>query len=86
MIDKDLLEILVCPENHQKLVLLSDAELARVNDRILASDVRDKSGTAITAPLGGGLLREDLLMLYKIVDGIPVLLIDEAIPFGPLEA
>ena len=81
MIDKDLLEILVCPESHQKLELLSDAELAKVNEKIRGSGVQDKSGTAVTDELDGGLLCEDRSLLYKIVDGIPVLLIDEAIPF-----
>jgi uncharacterized protein YbaR (Trm112 family) len=42
--------------------------------------LKNKGGEPVEAPLAGGLVREDNTLLYPIVDGIPVLLIDEAIP------
>lgn len=86
MLDKELLSILVCPESHQKLSLLGDDELAEINERIRSGDVHDRSGNAVSSPLDGGLIREDRQCFYKIIDGIPVLLIDEAVPLNAQKA
>lgn len=80
MIDKDLLQILACPESHQPLEEASAALLARINDKIKANAARNKSGAAVKDPLEGGLVRQDGKIVYPIRDGIPVLLIDEGIP------
>jgi len=80
MIDKQLLEILVCPENHTRLRLADDQLLARLNQAVTAGRLKNKGGEPVESPLEAGLVREDTTLLYPIVDGIPVLLIDEAIP------
>ena len=80
MIDKDLLEILACPETHQPLHEASAAELARANEAIQAGRQQDKAGKPVKEPLEAGLVREDGKVLYPIRDGIPVLLIDEGLP------
>ena len=79
MIDKDLLQILACPETHQPLAEAGTDLLKRVNDRIAAGKAQNKGGAAVTAPLEGGLVRQDGKIVYPIRDGIPVLLIDEGI-------
>jgi uncharacterized protein YbaR (Trm112 family) len=79
MIDKELLEILVCPENQTALSAADDQLLARVNEAIAAGKVANRAGRAVEQPLQGGLVRQDKTLLYPIVDGIPVLLIDEAV-------
>ena len=78
MIDKDLLEILACPETHQGLSMASKDVLKRVNDAI-GGGLKNKGGQAVEQPLDAGLVREDGKVVYPIRDEIPVLLIDEGI-------
>jgi uncharacterized protein YbaR (Trm112 family) len=79
VIDKDLLEILACPETHQSLAEADAALLARVNAAVAEGGLKNVGGVAVSAPLVGGLVRKDGRIVYPIRDGIPVLLIDEGI-------
>lgn len=84
MIDKELLEILVCPENHTRLQLAEEPLVAKLNGAIAAGEVTSRGGEKVTEPIDGGLVREDGKLLYPIRDGIPVMIVDEAIPLeGP---
>ena len=79
MIDKDLLQILACPETHQALAEAGLELLKRVNDRVAAGQAKNKSGEDVKEPLEAGLVRQDGKIVYPIRDGIPVLLVDEGI-------
>jgi len=79
MIDKQLLEIIVCPVNRQPLQVANQSLLTRINQAIAAGQVKDQAGRPVTAPIEEGLLRQDGRMLYPIREGIPVLLADEGI-------
>ena len=85
MIRDEFLEILCCPETHQSLTLIEGAAIERLNVRVREGTIKNRSGAVVEEPLDGGLLREDRKMLYPIRDGIPVLLIDDAIPFEGLD-
>ena len=80
MVEKDLLEILVCPDDLTPVRLATDAELSTLNARIGAGQVKTRGGQAVTAQVKEGLVRADGKYLYVVDDDIPVMLIDEAIP------
>lgn len=79
-IDPELLKILVCPEDRSPLKLADAALLSTVNSRIEGALVKDRGGAPVAQPLEAALVRADGQFLYPIRDGIPVLLIDSAIP------
>lgn len=80
MIDKELLEIIRCPETKQKLAPADEKQIAELNARIQAGQLKDRGGETIKDKIDGGLIREDGKFLYLIRDEVPVLLVDEAIP------
>jgi uncharacterized protein YbaR (Trm112 family) len=80
VISKELLEILVCPDDHSSLALAEPKLIAALNERVAAGNLRNRVGDLVQRPLDGGLIREDETLLYPIVDGIPILLVDEGIP------
>lgn len=84
MIRNELLEILVCPENHTRL-RQADADLMRrLNEAVAAGRLRNRAGALIHERLDDGLVREDGTLLYCVRDGIPVMLVDESIPLEQL--
>ncbi len=85
MIDKDMLRILVCPENHTPLSLAEASLVERLNRAAAAGTLKNRVGQPVPSRLEGGLVREDGTLFYPIIDGIPVLLIEEAIPLDPPE-
>jgi len=85
MIDKDLLKILVCPENRTPLCLADKSLVDRLNRAAAAGRLKNRVGQPVLSPLEAGLVREDGALFYPIIDGIPVLLIDEAIPLDPAQ-
>lgn len=82
MIAADLLQILRCPETHQKLTPADAALVTRINAAIGAKTVRNRGGQIVAENIESGLVREDGKFLYPVRSNIPVMLIDEGIPLS----
>ncbi len=70
----ELLEILRCPETLQKL---SPAPSELIERLASGPPLVNCAGKQVT--LDAGLVREDGAVIYPVKDGIPVMLIDEAV-------
>lgn len=84
MIDKELLEILVCPKTHQPLTLADEQLVDQLNKRVESGTLKNSGGAVVESRLEGGLLCREAGLVYPILDGIPVMLLDEAIPLDQL--
>ena len=83
--DRKLLDLLVCPVSRQPLALLDAAGLAVLNAAVAAGVLRRGDGSAQSTPLREALVTRDRKTLYRVDDGIPVLLAEEAIPTAQIE-
>jgi uncharacterized protein YbaR (Trm112 family) len=84
--DRKLLDILACPATRQPLALLDAAGREAMNRAIAAGAVRRADGAAQSEALREALITRDRKLVYRIDDGIPVLLIEEGIPYAQVEA
>jgi uncharacterized protein YbaR (Trm112 family) len=77
--NRDLVNILCCPETKQN-VDFADKDLIReINRKITARQIKNRQGVILTEKIEDGLIREDKRYLYPIKSDIPIMLINEAI-------
>ncbi len=77
--DKKLLDILVCPATRQPLAPLDKAALDAVNRAIAGGGLKRRDDSLQSEPLREALVTRDRKTVYRVDDGIPVLLADEGI-------
>ncbi|MDQ3618485.1 MAG: Trm112 family protein [Pseudomonadota bacterium] len=77
--DRKLLDLLVCPTTRQPLSLLNHRGLDAFNNAIAHGPVLRGDGSAQTDALREALVTRDRKLVYRLDDGIPVLLAEEAI-------
>ena len=82
--NSELLEILVCPETMQTLVMADAETLDRVNQAVDGGSLVNQGGDRVKKRIEEGLVREDGNVLYPVKDDIPVMLLDEAIRLDTL--
>lgn len=75
--DRKLLDILVCPASRQPLALLEKAGLESLNRAIDAGGVKRADDSPQSEPLREALVTRDRRTVYRVDDGIPVLLAEE---------
>jgi uncharacterized protein YbaR (Trm112 family) len=84
--DRKLLDLLVCPATRQPLALLDKPALEALNRAIAAGMVKRNDECPQDEPLREALITRDRKTVYRIDDGIPVLLIEEGIAFAQADA
>jgi len=82
---EETLAMLRCPVDRSALRVAEPALVDRLNVAIVAGRLRNQAGQCIERRIDGGLVRDAGDLLYPIVDRIPVMLFDEAIPLAQLE-
>ena len=78
-VDASFLELLICPATRQPLQPLADARREALNAGIIAGRVKTCEGRRVELPLDDALTTADLSRAYPVRDGIPLLLVEEAI-------
>jgi len=74
-----LLDILCCPVSKSPVERLSRTRLAALNAAIGRGEVQAVNGTAVTCTIEEALITRDGKVIYRVDDGIPVMLPDEGI-------
>ncbi len=77
--DRKLLDILCCPSSRQPLAMLESRGLDVLNRAIAAGGVQRVDSSAQDGALREALVTRDRKLVYRVDDGIPVLLAEEAI-------
>lgn len=78
-IDRKLLEILRCPVTKQDLHYLSEGQIDSINASIDAGKLSYADGSNISEHLTEGLITANGVRVYRIDDGIPIMLEDQSI-------
>jgi uncharacterized protein YbaR (Trm112 family) len=84
MVRADVLAMLRCPHDRSELSAASETVVSQVNDAIRAGRLTNRAGKLAERVIDGGLVCADGAWIYPIVDGIPVLLRDDALPLHQL--
>ena len=77
--DRKLLDILACPATRMPLAMLEASGLDALNRAIATGGLRLNDDSVQSAPLREALVTRDRKTVYRVEDGIPVLLAEEAI-------
>ena len=84
MLRPEVLATLCCPDDRSALALANDSLIREINTVIRGGLLRNRGGQVVEHRLDGGLLRTKRDVIYPIIEGIPVLVRDEAIPLAQL--
>jgi uncharacterized protein len=77
--DKRLLDILCDPVSKIPVRPLNGNELSALNKAIEGGQVQTVTGTAVQNRMAEGLITTDRKVVYRVEDGIPVMLPEEGI-------
>ena len=80
--DRKLLDILACPATRQPLSMLEARGRDALNQAIAGGGIVRVDGSPQRDAVREALVTRDRKLAYRIDDGIPVLLVEEAIALG----
>ena len=75
----DILKNLVCPKNKHPLFPITPDQLEKLNNKIEAGEIKTRAGNLVSSTLDGGFIREDLAVVYPVIDQLPIFLCDDAL-------
>ncbi len=81
MLEQDFVSILRCVATGSELRLLDKSALAKLNTAIVDGRVTTRIGQTLERPLEAALINADGSWVYQVLDGIPALLFEQAIPY-----
>jgi uncharacterized protein YbaR (Trm112 family) len=84
LISEQLLAMVRCPETRAPLTMAAAPLVAALNARVARRELKNRAGDLLEQPLDGALVRQDGAVLYPIINGIPVLVVDEGFPLEHL--
>ena len=79
-VSEKLIEILMCPRTKQSLRNLEHDIVERINKEIEKGEVKYHDGSPVEDALDEALITEDRKVIYRVDQGIPILMIDRGIP------
>lgn len=74
-----LLDILCCPETKVPVKICQKSILKQVNVAIAAGDIKYNDESLVSTPLAEALITDNAETIYRVDDGIPVMLADKGI-------
>ncbi len=86
MIDKKLLDIIVCPETKKSLKLADKSLIDKINKLIETGNIKNRAKKTIEVKIDNGLVTiEKSDCLYPIREEIPILLTEESISLNQIK-
>lgn len=80
----ELQNVLRCPIDRSPLTVASEALLGELNSAIRERRLYNLGGQRLDRAIEGGLVRSAGDLIYPIIDGIPLLIKDEAISLASM--
>lgn len=77
--DQEFLKVLRCPKSQAPVELMAAEELAQLNRAIGEGKIKQVDGAVVKKPLSEALITRDHKTVYRIDDGIPLLVIEQGI-------
>jgi SAM-dependent methyltransferase/uncharacterized protein YbaR (Trm112 family) len=79
LLDKELSTLICCPVTNQELVKVSSGLVSHLNQLIEENKIFNLAGKKVLSKIDAAWMRVDKALLYPSIEGIPVLLAEEAI-------
>ena len=79
LVDPELVRLLRCPETMQTLKAADPAQLTKLNQLVSRGELRNRAGSVVSEKFDTGLVRSDGKIMYPVCQGIPIMLVEEAV-------
>ena len=84
-INRELLDVLVCPVTKLPVSMLDGEKLDTLNRLVAAGKIHTVDGEGLQAAVTEGLITSNGNMIYRIEEGIPIMLEDQGITADQLD-